>query len=549
MCVIGNPPYLATGGGERGKYALKLVEDYKKEPGTNQKMRQANIRGLNDLYVQFIRISSDLIERHGEGVLGFITNNSYLDKLIYRGMRYHLLKTFDKIWVIDLRGDYRRRDRLPDGSADENVFGIGQGVSIIIAAKNNSSAEGLAKINNFTILGSKKEKLKMLESESLSSINFKEIRPQARHYIFSPRSYKKIKEYEAGFPINEFMPFHKTGIITGNIKFTIALSFRAIKERINDLANLPIEALRNKYGNLVKDISSWKLRQAQDDIKACAALDKYQRIAYRPFDMRWTFYTGESDGFMHGVRRKLVHNMLRGGPGLVFDTGVEQRRPFTDIFIIDKIPQIHTLSRKERAYVAPLYLHPEGEMDASAKTINFNLDLYEQMQGLVLGNKDKIPEQFEVSVLDYIYASLHCPKYRKKYAEYLQDDFPVVPWPSSSRRFWDMAKKGKELRESHLMKSSKKWPEPVCAKEDFRIVKCDYKEESQRLYINDSIYFEGVPSSVWKLEIGGLNPAAEWLKERKGEGLDIDGLQHYRKILQILSDTDRIMKEIENIGE
>ena len=549
MCVIGNPPYLATGGGEKGKYAQKLVEDYKKEPGTNQKMRQPNIRWLNDLYVQFIRMSSDLIERHGEGVLGFITNNSYLDKRIYKGMRYHLLQTFDKIWVVDLRGDYRRRDRAPDGTTDENVFGIGQGVSIIIAAKHNSPAKGLAEINNLTILGSKKKKLKMLESENLSSINFKKVKPQASHYIFSPRNYKKIKEYEAGFSLDEFMPFHQTGLITGNVNFTIALSIKTMKERIHDLANLSIEELRQKYGKLVKNVGSWALENARDDIRNCATLNKYQRIAYRSLDIRWTFYTGNKDGFMHGVRRKLMHNMLLGGPGLVFTTGVEQRRSFTDIFVLDTISQTQTLSRKESAYVAPLYLHPEGEMDASTKKINFNHALYKQMQELVLGKKGKLPEQFEVSVLDYIYASLHCPKYRKQYDEYLKDNFPAVPWPSSARRFRGLAQKGKELREIHLMKSSEKWPEPVCIKEDWQIGKCEYKEDSQRVYINDNMYFEGVPSSIWNLEIGGLRPAEEWLKARKGEEFDSDGLQHYRKILQILFDTGRIMTEIGELDD
>jgi type I restriction-modification system DNA methylase subunit len=134
MCVIGNPPYSGESN-NKGEWIMSLMEDYKKEPGGKEKLKEKNPKWINDDYVKFIRYGSHLIEKTGEGVLAFINPHGYLDNPTFRGMRWHLQKTFDKIYTIDLHGNSKKKETAPDGSADQNVFDIMQGVSINIFVK------------------------------------------------------------------------------------------------------------------------------------------------------------------------------------------------------------------------------------------------------------------------------------------------------------------------------------------------------------------------------------------------------------------------------
>ena len=135
MCVIGNPPYSGESA-NKGEHITKLMEAYKKEPGGKERLKERNPKWINDDYVKFLRMAEDLIAKNPSGgVLGFITNHGYLDNPTFRGMRWHLLKTFDKIWVLDLHGNSKKKEIAPDGSSDKNVFDIQQGVAIVIGIR------------------------------------------------------------------------------------------------------------------------------------------------------------------------------------------------------------------------------------------------------------------------------------------------------------------------------------------------------------------------------------------------------------------------------
>ncbi|PKQ04448.1 MAG: DNA methyltransferase, partial [Alphaproteobacteria bacterium HGW-Alphaproteobacteria-11] len=140
MVVIGNPPYSGESA-NKGDWIMRLMEAYKKEPGGKEKLKERNPKWINDDYVKFIRFSEHLIEKNGEGILGFISSHGYLDNPTFRGMRWHLMKTFDKIFVLDLHGNSNKKEKTPDGKSDKNVFDILTGVAIVIAVKKGDSAK------------------------------------------------------------------------------------------------------------------------------------------------------------------------------------------------------------------------------------------------------------------------------------------------------------------------------------------------------------------------------------------------------------------------
>jgi len=170
MCVIGNPPYSGESA-NKGDHIMALMEAYKKEPGGKEKLKERNPKWINDDYVKFIRMAEDLISRNPSGgVLGFITNHGYLDNPTFRGMRWHLLNTFDKVWVIDLHGNAKRQEISPDGHPDVNVFDIMQGVALIIAVRKSDATTEHPTIRHGDIWGSRQRKAEALAAGDLSRL-------------------------------------------------------------------------------------------------------------------------------------------------------------------------------------------------------------------------------------------------------------------------------------------------------------------------------------------------------------------------------------------
>ncbi len=296
MCVMGNPPYLGEGGASKD-WIGGLMEDYKKEPGGKMKLKERNPKWLNDLYVKFIRLSSHLIAKNGEGVLGFITNHGYLDNPTFRGMRWHLLNTFDKVYILDLHGNANKKEVAPDGSRDENVFDIQQGVAIIVAVKHESGGEGLAQVMQGDLWGMRRGKYDALHGGSLSGDLFKPMESPAPQYPLVRRDFEAQSAYGAGFSISTFMPVNSVGIVTARDALTIDESKDRLWQRVQDFAVLDPDVARQKY-SIKKDVRDWRVSWAQSDLMRSLSSEKLIPIAYRPFDTHWTYYTGKSRGFM-----------------------------------------------------------------------------------------------------------------------------------------------------------------------------------------------------------------------------------------------------------
>lgn len=553
MCIIGNPPYSGESS-NKSPWIMGLMEAYKKEPGGKEKLKERNPKWINDDYVKFIRMSEHLIEKNGEGVLGFITNHGYLDNPTFRGMRWHLLKTFDKIYVIDLHGNTKKKEASPDGSPDKNVFDIQQGVAIVIGVKHRPSAQGekgkavqapLAQVYHTDLWGDRKGKYDALWEGDLHSLEWAQLENRGPQYAFARRDYDLEGVYREGFGVNEFMPVNSVGIVTARDALTIDMDKEALWRRVEDFARLDAETLRSKY-DLGPDVRDWAVAWAKEDVIQNFKRNRIASILYRPFDSRWTFYTGKSRGFQCYPRDEVMRHIVnRKNFGLIYSRQAAMEASGYNHSLVSGaiFDNRGVYSNKGISQASPLYLYPaEDELDQTRR-VNFDPKLYARLRKLAKHSKRGEPD--EVAVFDYIYGVLHCPAYRETYAEFLKIDFPRIPWPASPDVFWDVSDKGGQLRRLHLMEPAAigDTPFPFTGSGNNTVEKVEYRGGA--VWINDTQRFENAPEISWGFWIGGYQPAQKWLKDRKGRALDYEDVQHYQRILKILAETDRIMQTID----
>jgi type I restriction-modification system DNA methylase subunit len=542
MCVIGNPPYLGEGGKSTG-WLGTLMDDYKKEPGGKVKLKERNPKWLNDLYVKFIRLSSHLIERNGEGVLGFITNHGYLDNPTFRGMRWHLLKTFDKIWVLDLHGNAKKKEVTPEGKPDRNVFDIQQGVAIIIGVKKKDGGKELAEVMQGDLWGERSGKYAALEGTSLTAPLFSKLESPAPQHPFVKRDYSEFEKYRDGVLISELMPTHGNGIVTKRDRLNIHHSREGVVQLVKDFISLNEHELRKKYG-LPNDVRDWRYEWAKQDVKDCGDNIPIAEIGYRLFDRRFIFYSGRARGVVGWpVSQIMMHYLRERNIGLL-TSKAHRDSNFAHSFITDKPTEaIHfSATTGSNAMNFPLYLYPDKQDLDPTRRVNFDPKLHKKLQKLAKHPEHGAPD--EVAIFDYIYGVLHCPAYRETYAEFLKIDFPRIPWPPSPDEFWDISAKGARLRKLHLMDPAAIGPTPFPFTGDGDGVIDKPRFEDGKIWINKTQYFDNAPEVSWGFYIGGYQPARKWLKDRKGRALGFEDVKHYQRILKILAETDRIMAEI-----
>ena len=538
-CVIGNPPYLGEGGVSEG-WIGNLMDDYKKEPGGKVKLKERNSKWLNDLYVKFIRLSSHLIEKNGEGVLGFITNHGYLDNPTFRGMRWHLLNTFDRIWVLDLHGNSKKKEVTPEGKPDKNVFDIQQGVSIIIGVKKQDGGKGLAEVMHGDLWGSRAEKYQALVNSG-NQVFSDVLNPVAPWFMLEPYDETVAAIYENGFSVPDFMPVGGTGVVTKRDKLTIHETKDGVLNAVRDMRERAEDFVRNKYV-LPADVRDWRYHWALGDLEDHAATYSIEPIAYRPFDNRYIYYSGRSRGFVGWPVEKVMGNFARGS-NIGLATARSNKNPVPDhFFVVDRMMETKCAESSTQSAVYPLYLYPNEQDLDQTRRVNFDLKLFKKLQKLAKHPTHGTPD--EVQVFDYIYGVLHCPAYRETYAEFLKIDFPRIPWPATTDEFWDVSAKGTQLRKLHLMDPATigQTPYPFTGEGDNVVDKLSFADG--RIWINKTQYFADAPEVSWGFYIGGYQPAQKWLKDRKGRELSFDDVKHYQRIIKILSETDRIMKKI-----
>ena len=549
MVTFGNPPYSGVSANMDIKNPIIDIEPYKHVNGEHFGERK---HWLHDDYVKFIRLAEHYIEKNKEGILAYITNHAYLDNPTFRGMRWHLLQTFDDIYILDLHGNASRQEKAPDGSADKNVFDIRQGVAAIIAVKHGKRKGKLAQVHHADLWGSRQSKYDALAQSTLKSIQWEKIKNRKPYYFFVPKDIKGEDEYKKGFSVEEIFPKNVTGVVTMGDNFIVSENRESLKERLENfiLENKTEKQLKESF-SLGKNYAKW-IVEKRKQIKIDKT--KFIKFNYRPLDIRWTYFDNK---LIWRWREKIMRHFLsRENVGLITVKSVSEKKSFSHTLITRLISEGHM--GNNISYLFPLYLYDESE----SRKPNLNMGIVEEMaRKLKLpfiadhkarGASKKRQEQTAFSpldLLDYIYAVLHSPTYREKYKAFLKIDFPRIPYPKTAKRFWRLADLGGEIRALHLMEhkalANRTIGFPI--EGDDQVEKPRFSDDG-KVWINKNQYFNHVPQTAWEFYIGGYQPAQKWLKDRKGRKLSYDDIAHYQKIIIALAETHRIMDEINKIA-
>ena len=557
LVIMGNPPYSGISA-NRGKWIDDLLKkgyafaNGYKDDGYYQvdgkPLGEKNPKWLQDDYVKFIRFAQWKIDQAGEGVLGFISNHSYLDNPTFRGMRQSLMKSFNEIYVLDLHGNTLKKEKCPDGSKDENVFDIMQGVAIALLIKKKGNKKG-CDVHHSEVWGLREKKYGWLEKKVVGTTKWERISPKSEFYLFIPREERLLKAYEKYQKITEIFKLNSVGIVTARDNLTIHWNAEEAWTTVLNFSRMDKELARQAY-NLGKDARDWKVEFAQKDLIE-SGLDKRKiiPILYRPFDIRYTYYTGKSRGFICRPRPEVMQHMMRENLGIVTVRQVAEG-VFSHSFLTNTIIESRiTLSNKGIAFLFPLYLYPDTDKKSlfnhkkEAEERRPNVDP-KIVRALAEGYRKEPTSQ---EIFYYIYAVLYSNIYRKKYAEFLKTDFPRVPFTKDYKLFCPMAEYGNKLVELHLLKAKKlENPGPrFRGKGESDVEKVRY--EKGCVYINDDQYFEDVRPEVWEYQIGGYQVCAKWLKDRKHRRLSLEDVKHYCKIVTALERTVAIQNEIDKL--
>ncbi|TEX84502.1 DNA methyltransferase [Campylobacter sp. CH185] len=530
---------------------------YEKHKLENEK----NPKWLLDDYVKFIRFAQSKIDSQENGIFAFISNNGFLDNPTFRGMRYSLMQSFDKIYILNLHGDTRKKEKAPDGSKDDNVFDIMQGVSINIFIKQNSKVKN-TKIYYHDLYGKRKDKYEFLYENNLNSIKWTLVKNNEPFYLFLPQNNDLLEEYNKGISVKDIFMLSSVGIVGGRDKFVMSNSdnlesLEELKTKIKRFLSLDIESARKEF-DLGQDSRDWKIEYAQKELKDTQNNSfNYKKIHYRPFDVRWTYYTGKSKGFHCMPRGEIFEHFLENeNIGLICDRGTKLNN-INNIFISNKIIDLHLVG--SGSYIYPLYLYPTTRSKKFLKKENPNFN-EENFTSKIENFKESFrafidelyKEKFSPEdILGYIYAVLFHKFYREKYLDFLKTDFPKILFTKDKNTFKNLSKLGLKLVNLHLLKNDEldfNVGEALfkdIKNKNLKIQKIKYNKDTKELFINESLYFTKVSLEIYEFKIGGYAVLDKYLKSHKEEDIDHN---HFTLIIQTLNETLKIQDEISKIN-
>jgi predicted helicase len=549
MVVLGNPPY-SVSSQNKGEWISRLVRDYYFVDGAP--LGERNPKSLQDDYVKFMRFAQWRIATTGHGVSAFITNSGFVDNPTFRGMRQSLLSTYGKMWLLNLHGHLKKHECAPAGVDDKNVFDIQQGVAIsLLLAK----AEGNdCRVEYADLWGSQEQKHDVLYERDVSGTAWSTLSPIGPHYFLVPRDTAEEDEYNQGASLESAFVVSSRCLTTHRDDLVIDFDKRALQERLSVVANPAIadHDVAERYG--LHDTGTWRIADARRALASVGDNDGcIVPCYYRPYDTRWLLY---DDALLDRPRRAVMQHMLHGNLGLLSTrqvTGLD----FCHCAVTESVAEFKCVSHDRNSSIFPLYLYPEGgSLEAGAgRRPNLNPKFIADLEGrlgwrfIPDGEGDLQGTFGPEDVFHYLYAVLHSPTYRTRYAEFLKIDFPRLPLTSDRDLFRELCGLGKELVALHLLKS------PLLADSPARfegvgtatVEGVRYDESNARVYINQTQYFSGIGKALYEFQVGGYQVMNKWLKDRKGRHLTYDDLTHYMRVAAALTHTMRLMAEIDEV--
>ena len=551
--IVGNPPYNVK---SKNSGAIDgLVKDAY-SPEDEKKMNW-------DDYVKFIRFAHHKMEKIDRGIIGIITNNSYLNAVTLRQMRNRLMRDFNTIYILNLHGNSLIGEQAPDGRQDANVFDIRVGTCIAFFVKTEVKSKG-CKVYYGAIKSSKQvDKYKCLVEGDMRLFQPLDVTAFNKQFaatrwakrfaeplsFFVPSSdgyAKQMKAYGDFWGVTDIFMEYGSGVKTERDGITIHQTKEELGAVIKDFLTLPERELKQKYET--KDSRDWTVKKAKADLEAHRRQDCYADILYRPFDIRKTFYTGVTRGFIGTPGAKIGQQMTLGENYSIFTVRQVAEDDFNHIGITNLLSECRTtLSARGMSYVFPLYLYP---LDSSHSDMFSAKEKQENFQSVFRQWLDKKygKKYMSEQVLGYIYAVLYSPSFRKRYQEFLKIDFPRIPFVDDAKQFEKLSALGWELVQAHIMKTIPEGVNVSFPKDgDNKVTKVEYHSHDRRLYINEEQYFGNVPQEAWDFVIGGYQVLDKYLKERKkaDRPLGLVELKHIPRIVRILCFTHGQMQKID----
>jgi len=582
LVILGNPPY-SVSSVNKSAFIEKEMDVYKEDVRDER-----NIQPLSDDYIKFLRFAHWKIEQDGKGIVGMITNNSYLSGLIHRGMRKKLIEGFDEIYILNLHGNSRIGEKTPKGGKDENVFDIQQGVAIVLFVKHaekendrkispcpslpkrgskeffpdsppleKGGAGGFdARVFYQDVYGLRENKYNYLSKFDLQTTKWNELKPLDPYYFFVEKDFSLQAKYDKFFPISKVFGKYSFGVTTARDHFVVGFTEEEVKQKMRTFTStLPDDLVAQSLD--LKDTGEWSIRTARQEVRKIDWRNYIKPYSYRPFDNRKLSYFPD---LIERDRFEIMQH-ISDKDNLALTLTRRLRDPnWQHVFVSQLITDKTLLSSRDNCYFFPLYLYKEKDKpkkrslgsvmmlfeptaDYGVKRPNLSASL---VDGLTKAfKKSPSPEE----IFCYIYAVLYSETYRKKYAEFLKIDFPRVPFTGDYKLFRKMSDYGKNLIDLHLLKS-REIDSPIArfqGKGDNRVEKPKYDDKGERVYINKEQYFEGILPEVWNYQIGGYQVCDKWLKDRKKRIMSLDEIQTYCRIVTAIQKTIEIQKAVDEI--
>ncbi|MBS1042201.1 hypothetical protein JK203_15380 [Gluconobacter cerinus] len=517
MVVLGNPPY-SRHSMNKGHWLSQLLESYKREPCTNTRLRERNSKWLNDDYVKFIRHAQHFIDKSGYGVFGFITNHGFIDNPTFRGMRWSLLRSFNKLYIIDLHGNSNVSEAVPHSTANENVFDIKQGVAITIAVRTGAIAPNtLAEVYHKDVYGSREEKYTYLDEHALSEIKFDKVKLSKPFYLLKNRKYNFADGYRRWPALNEIFKTYSTGYYTSCDDIVIGRTPSQVRNQIEN-------------SNIGVTFDAGLVR----------------RTAFRPFDFRYVYYDAD---ILTRARAKFVNSLSDENTFLLTGKSTKNAEP-DHFYLSDVISELKCAESSKGSYMFPLWLEQKTKSDSFLPPESNIEDKILRAFRKVAGNA-VTPDTF----CTYIYSIMYSGAFRTLFSDQLREDFIRVPPPTDRKSFISLSKLGNKLRDLHTLTIDTidelitEFPNDGSNQVTRLIGKNDWEINSKTnlvtVWINDEQCFTDIPFEAWELSVGGYFPAQKWLKDRRNSELSVDEILDYQKIIAALNSTVTIMSDID----
>lgn len=548
--VIGNPPY-SVFSANLSRDSRALIDAYRYVDGVpikEKSMLRLEMQ-LQDDYIKFIRNSQSYLDTSSSGIFGMITNHSFVDNPTLRGMRRSLMQSFQKLHILNLHGNSRKKDDAPAGCANENVFDIQQGVGIILGRRNLDSGQ-INEICYADDYGNRSEKYERLSSTSIATTRWTNVLPGSPFFLFLPQNAPAREEYSKGFHLSQAMPVNSVGIMSGREALTYDFDRGALEERMAQFCNgaHSDSSVREQFG--IRDAGGYELGKRRPAALGLDPKTLSRPLEMRPFDHRWVAY---SRAVLTADQFATMKHMLDGDNIALIVT--RQTKESWGVFVTRRLMAHKAIAAYDPSSLFPLWLRAdEGALRGTheqKRHANYSpVFIREVTQTLGFSNLESAGMTPE-DIFYYAYAVFHSPGYRSCYAEFLKIDFPRLPLTKIPKLFCALVRLGCELVALHLLES----PRLVQPITEF-IGSCNPEVEKaswskNAVWVNkaQSIGFKGVTEDVWGFHIGGYKVCEKWLKDRKGRTLSSRDIEHYQKIVVVLSETIRLMKEIDRVIE